>query len=1799
MKLFTRLVAVCPSLSLFGIVWLIVTLTGVSAYANTQNSTQSALSGAIADWAKLARVGGFDADPEMSDQEVIDLMTMRRNENVSVLEVDSGLSNYLNDAQFQTQLTFLGKVANEAHSRNMKAVVYYPSLEVTTPNGENIAHTMYKDHPAWIQKGLDGSPNVFYGSQEVWVDPGMESAWMSPNTGYRQYFIDRVKRLAATGLDGIWIDVPIYLGTGASWAGAEPAAATAFKNWSMAKGLGGGNGLSVPANVNWDDPVFRAWVRWRHENLADFLEDVRQAAHEVNPNFMVVIENFPMDYMDATEAGLDGTYRLSHQNFLRVWEIDSVSNTKAMQWASVDEFSNKIAMYKWARAVDRENPSWAFSYGSRPLDAGLTMAASLAVGVVPFEAQTPEMTLSVDSAFRAKWFQFIKDHQNALLGTPRVADVGIWYSSPTRDYQDYKAGGQYGMYVTTTNPNNDPDWWSSEPGDSALPKPHLGGYRGAVHALIKLHVPFKIVADPGNPAGELDNLKLLWLPSVAAISDEKAQLIKDFVANGGIVFATGELPGTLNEMGNSRGGSIFQDLFQFGPQIQESVNFHGKGVAVYNPTVRGSDMFASVSDPNKANDDLSTVEQLVRIHVPDRLVVNGPEGIHVEVGQASQSKHYLYVLNYSGLQLPVVSSPKDITIDYRAPDGYKVSAVSVTAPGGGQSITVPVQPSAKNFYRFTVNVDQFALVELTLAPHPPAATPPSATLNWLTPERREAAESGLNFILNSMRNSSAPEPVSYGIFTNLIDDPGNVDIYPHGHHMTAEHMGLVLRASACMGRETAYRQSFRFVNELMVDPLYHIVNWAIDRNRHKPLVFLDGVWKNSNAPLDDFRVIRGLLEGNVFNIPETEKLADTLLSGLYWTSVTDRDHKTQLDFPAYPDGLIGYAWDWAGTTASSLNPPAKATGIGVLTTDPIPTDYNDLYMLGQAAYYHPRWQPVLASATDLLLKSEVPSVPGLFYNGYNAGGNWTGDFENRDTNQGKHLKVIQTLWIALHLAEAADLPAGVLDANRRAAARDAAQRSLDFFKNYYLNNGRIPEYLTFNGTQVPNCTGTNTPTGCLIADEENLVNGEARIYAQLARLALLLGDRGFAADLIESKILTDRISDPNDPRYGLIGVSTASANDAEAWNVLESVLTLCQEARQAPPISNRAPSAQDQSVSLSQGQTISITLTATDPDQDPLTFQVVSQPGSGTLSGSAPNLSYTPAAGFTGTDSFSFKANDGALDSNVAVVHLTITPSEPVNQAPVANPDSFSTSVNTTLSFSVADLLDNDTDPDGDSLSITQVGTEPSTVGTLTDLSGGNYSYTPPQGFTGTDTLAYTLSDGRGGASTGQIQIAVNGNGASTSNIYFPGAVNITKGSHDWGTLASFRASDDDTYDIDSEKVSGKAIVEWIATTTISEDVNNIHKIKAVYRGQYSKSNVAQTISIYNFADGQWELIDSSTVGNEDDLEVTIIINGAFSRYLSPQKELKVQVRGERSSGSMQVWANYLSWEITSGGTPPPDPAPVNQEPTIDAVADQTSQIGQSVSLQVAAQDSDGDTLTYSAAGLPAGLTINSATGLISGTVSNAGANPVTVTVSDGNGGTAAVSFNWTVTQNVSNPGNPITVSFDFESGAQGWQRNPDGEDTASRGKWLRTNPAPTFYQGHLIQNGDAAQGHYALITRGKAGKKVDSYDVDGGMTSIVSPEIDLTGTTQASIRFSYYFAHLANADEDDYFHVVIVGENDFSAILDIHADGTISEGHWQTHTADISDFAGQKIFVLIETADDGSPSVVEAGVDQVVITAQ
>ena len=97
---------------------------------------------------------------------------------------------------------------------------------------------------------------------------------------------------------------------------------------------------------------------------------------------------------------------------------------------------------------------------------------------------------------------------------------------------------------------------------------------------------------------------------------------------------------------------------------------------------------------------------------------------------------------------------------------------------------------------------------------------------------------------------------------------------------------------------------------------------------------------------------------------------------------------------------------------------------------------------------------------------------------------------------------------------------------------------------------------------------------------------------------------------------------------------------------------------------NSVPKADDQSVTTSEDTAVSFIITGSDPDNDPLVYQIVTGPSSGTLSGSIPNLTYTPDSNYHGSDTITFKTSDGQADSNTATITLTINA---VNDVPVAN----------------------------------------------------------------------------------------------------------------------------------------------------------------------------------------------------------------------------------------------------------------------------------------------------------------------------------------------------------------------------------------------------------------------------------------------------------------------------------------------------------------------------------------------------
>ncbi|MCL4302756.1 MAG: tandem-95 repeat protein [Anaerolineae bacterium] len=162
----------------------------------------------------------------------------------------------------------------------------------------------------------------------------------------------------------------------------------------------------------------------------------------------------------------------------------------------------------------------------------------------------------------------------------------------------------------------------------------------------------------------------------------------------------------------------------------------------------------------------------------------------------------------------------------------------------------------------------------------------------------------------------------------------------------------------------------------------------------------------------------------------------------------------------------------------------------------------------------------------------------------------------------------------------------------------------------------------------------------------------------------------------------------------------------------------------------------------------------TDTDNDALTAVQVTGPAKGTLTLNPDgSFTYAPNVNFNGTDTFTYRANDGSLDSpdsNVATVTINVTP---VNDAPVAVNDAYTVTQKSTLTVAAPGVLGNDTDVELAPLTAIKV-TDPG-HGSLTLNANGSFTYTPDHNFQGTDTFTYKANDGSADSNPATVTIMV------------------------------------------------------------------------------------------------------------------------------------------------------------------------------------------------------------------------------------------------------------------------------------------------------------------------------------------------------------------------------------------------------------------------------------------------------------
>lgn len=179
-----------------------------------------------------------------------------------------------------------------------------------------------------------------------------------------------------------------------------------------------------------------------------------------------------------------------------------------------------------------------------------------------------------------------------------------------------------------------------------------------------------------------------------------------------------------------------------------------------------------------------------------------------------------------------------------------------------------------------------------------------------------------------------------------------------------------------------------------------------------------------------------------------------------------------------------------------------------------------------------------------------------------------------------------------------------------------------------------------------------------------------------------------------------------------------------------------------------APVAENQRLQTEEDVARVITLRGSDADGDPLIFRIQRPPRKGSLSGTPPNLVYTPDVDYNGTDGFVFVVDDGHGGSDTGTVSIRI---RAVSDAPLAMDDEAETLAGMAVDIAV---LGNDGDADGDVLSVVDVAQGAN--GSVLVNGDDTVRYQPNEGFTGLDGFVYRVADDQGHTTTATVSVRVN-----------------------------------------------------------------------------------------------------------------------------------------------------------------------------------------------------------------------------------------------------------------------------------------------------------------------------------------------------------------------------------------------------------------------------------------------------------
>ena len=565
------------------------------------------------DWLRKVRIGAYSLTSANADQIVKEASAS----GVYGIEVDNDIpGRYESLLQPEEKLAALRKVSVAAHSAHNKVFVYIAGLECISAQGDS-AHTLAKEHPDWLQRKVSGEPAIFDTKAAFWIAKGEEDVWVSPYASeWRKLYMERVRQIAATGVDGIYVDIPYWMthfqGWEDSWASFDDKTVAAFRRQT---------GLDARKDIKLgdaEDPGFRKWVNFRIQTITDFMAEIRSNAVGVSASISVIPEIYPGIEDAAPRVGAD-VYQLYPvvDAIAHEYEFGEGDDHTAASRTPLDWMNYQIGMRSF-RAFAEGKPTWILNYSwdgaprVAPRDAMLNLAMSeLMAGANIWDAQGHVMSGSNDMATRKEIFDWVERHED-IFGAKRepVGDVGVYFSDATRN-----------LY----------------PGE------FVASYRGTLLLLLQQHIQFQVVT-PRTLRSFRG--KVLVLPDVRLVSEDELRSLTQFDRQGGRLVMTGKTDDRLAAFTRAA-------RFPASPERQYLL---------------AAEKDFDDADPSTAGDFLKALQ------TPPKLEIMVSKRVVVHLATIA-GREYLFLANFDGLKAGEVATPttqRDIPLSLPASRGSRL-----------------------------------------------------------------------------------------------------------------------------------------------------------------------------------------------------------------------------------------------------------------------------------------------------------------------------------------------------------------------------------------------------------------------------------------------------------------------------------------------------------------------------------------------------------------------------------------------------------------------------------------------------------------------------------------------------------------------------------------------------------------------------------------------------------------------------------------------------------------------------------------------------------------------------------------------------------------------------------------------------------------------------------------------------------------------------------------------------------------------------------------------------------------------